>query len=260
MTETRFVTKGGLRATRQETRLPAVSALDDVWSAIDRRKGGLLVSNYEVPNRYARWDIGFINPPLELTAKGRRFYLRALNPEGEGLLPALAPALADHPHLAAFHVEKDCLHGEVIPAPRFFPEEERSRQPSFFSVLRALLDHLAGDQGELGFYGAFGFDLVFQFETLEQRMARHPDQVDCCLYFPTELVVVDRQKETATRIRFQFQTDEGGIGPAGGGKDQPAPPVLPPAPMASDHLPGEFEKKVDLVREGCRKGDYFEVV
>ncbi|NIP73229.1 MAG: hypothetical protein GWO16_09480, partial [Gammaproteobacteria bacterium] len=63
-----------------------------------------------------------------------------------------------------FHQAARSLSGEVAEPPAFFPEEERSRQPSLFSVLRALLEHLRCEQGDLGFYGAFGFDLVFQFE------------------------------------------------------------------------------------------------
>lgn len=39
----------------------------------------------------------------------------------------------------------------------YFPEEERSRQPSIFSVIRAIVRtfHSEGDP-QLGLYGAFG--------------------------------------------------------------------------------------------------------
>ena len=46
-----------------------------------------MVSNYEVPDRYSRWDIGFVNPPLELIARERSFSINALNKNGQRLLP-----------------------------------------------------------------------------------------------------------------------------------------------------------------------------
>ncbi len=261
MDQQTFTTAGGVRVTRRETEIDPVSALDEVWKEIDRRKGALFVSNYEVPDRYARWDIGFVMPPLELIAKGRRFFLNALNGEGERLLAVLAPALRGHPHLAHYEESARCLQGETAEPPSFFREEERSKQPSLFSVIRALVEHLRCGDPDLGFFGAFGFDLVFQFESFPRRHERDPEQVDCCLFFPTELVIVDRQKERAVRIEYGFDTP---LGPsrAGeqGGELLPEPPRLPPGEIQSDHAPGEFERKVEQVREGCRRGDYFEVV
>ena len=71
MSERSFTTAGGLAGTRREFAIDPGTALNEVWSRIDRLKGALFVSNYEVPDRYARWDIGFVMPPLELVAKGR---------------------------------------------------------------------------------------------------------------------------------------------------------------------------------------------
>ncbi|NIP72180.1 MAG: anthranilate synthase component I, partial [Gammaproteobacteria bacterium] len=92
----------------------------------------------------------------------------------------------------------------------------------------------------------FGFDLVFQFETLERRHARDPEQVDCCLFFPTELVVVDRRREEAVRLRYDFETP---AGPSRQGGQEPAalpePVRAMPGGMDCDHGPGEFEAKVE---------------
>ncbi|MCZ6556171.1 MAG: anthranilate synthase component I [SAR324 cluster bacterium] len=261
MSEQSFVTAGGVAGRAEITEQEPGTALDGIWGQMDRCKGGLFVSNYEVPDRYARWDIGFVNPPLELLAKGRRFELNALNGEGERLLSLLAPVLRNHPHVTGVREEAALLHGEVILPPQFFPEEARSKQPSLFSVLRALLEHLRCDKGELGFYGAFGFDLVFQFESLRPRHARDPEQVDCCLYLPTELVVVDRRMERASRIVFDFDTPEGPSRAGGqGGREYDPPPARPAAPVPTDSEPGEFEALVNRIREGCKQGDFFEVV
>ena len=271
-----FTTAAGFSGVRRREELPHQSALDPVWGAIDTHKGALFVSNYEVPDRYARWDIGFVDPPVELVLKGRRFFLNALSGEGERLLTLMAIPLRGHPHLAGLTEEKVCVSGEISRPPDFFVEEARSRQPSLFSVLRAVLEAFRCDQGNLGFYGAFGFDLVFQFESLEKLLPRDPEQVDCHLYFPTELVVVDRRKEEAARWSYDFDTPLGasreGARVSGGAVPVSSQEGIAPAASAAlagkaapgeilcDHEPGEFEAKVEQIRQGCRAGDFFEVV
>lgn len=47
--------------------------------ALDSRRGVLLTSSYEFPGRYARWTLGFADPPIEVSGKGREFTVRALN-------------------------------------------------------------------------------------------------------------------------------------------------------------------------------------
>ena len=260
-----FRTAGGVTGRCRITELDPATALDAVWAGVERHKGALFVSNFEVPNRYARWDTGFAKPPLELVLRGRRFALNALNGEGERLLPLFRAGLkadaALRTQVAGLAATSASLHGEIVAPPDFFPEEQRSRQPSLFGVLRACLKHFAMDSATLGFYGAFGFDLVFQFETLRQRHARDPEQVDCALFFATDVVLVDRQKELATRHEYDFDTPLGPSRAGGqGGAAQPSPPRRPPAPIACDHTPAEFQAKVERIRQGCKQGDFFEVV
>src|SRR5579863_822412 len=178
-----FRTAGGITGRVRIVEIDPVTALDGIWAGAARHKGALFVSNFEVPNRYARWDTGFVKPPIELLLRGRRFSINALNGEGERLLPLFRAALqadaAVRAQITGLTEKIASLEGEIVPPPDFFPEEQRSRQPSLFGVLRACLKHFSMDATTLGFYGAFGFDLVFQFETLKQRHARDPEQVDC---------------------------------------------------------------------------------
>lgn len=51
----------------------------EIVDALDSRRGVLLSSSYEFPGRYARWTLGFADPPLELSGTGRSFQVRALN-------------------------------------------------------------------------------------------------------------------------------------------------------------------------------------
>ena len=90
MQHTSYVTKGGIRVRREvESRVygPADNALAD---ALDSRRGVLFSSSFEFPGRYTRWDMGFVDPPLVFTARGRGFSLEALNQRGRVLLPAVA--------------------------------------------------------------------------------------------------------------------------------------------------------------------------
>lgn len=57
----------------------------ELVDALDSRRGVLLTSSYEFPGRYARWTLGFSNPPLELSGTGKDFKVRALNDRCEAL-------------------------------------------------------------------------------------------------------------------------------------------------------------------------------
>ena len=261
MTSTRFTTSGGVNIEKSMTPLDDKQALDKIYQYIDTHKGALFVSNYEVPDRYSRWDLGFVHPALELISRKREFEINALNPNGTKLLTLIEPVLKGHPHLEKFESDRDRLSGSVKPMPDFFPEEERSRQPGFFSLIRSIFKIFESEDPYLGLYGAFGYDLVFQFENISPRHQRDPQQVDCHLYLPVELVVVDRQKEEAHKIQYHVETPEG-MTESWWNTGDSFKPVMgsEPAEFVSDHQPGEFEKKVQTIREGCREGDFFEVV
>lgn len=64
----------------QVTDVPhAKEYVEELVKYLDTRRGVLLTSSYEFPGRYARWTIGFSDPPLELSGVGREFKVRALN-------------------------------------------------------------------------------------------------------------------------------------------------------------------------------------
>ena len=87
----------GLDVTRTTRTLPTDGAIEPLVSALDGRRGALFASSYEFPGRYTRWDLGFVDPPLVLEAKGREFTLSALNERGALLLEAFHPSLR-HAH------------------------------------------------------------------------------------------------------------------------------------------------------------------
>src|SRR5690606_32881084 len=84
-------------------------------------------------------------------------------------------------------------------------EEERSRVPSVFTVLRAVTTHFHTDHdANLGLYGAFGYDLAFQFDPVELKLERPQSQRDLVLYLPDEILVVDHHAARAWHDRYDF--------------------------------------------------------
>ena len=138
MTTDRYLTRGGVAVGRTIEDVPVRNAIEPIVTALDERRGALLASSYEYPGRYTRWDLGFVDPPVALTARGRRFRADALNARGRVLLPAIASVLSTLDAVATLETRDDGLDGEVRVATGRFPEEERSRQPSIFALLRAL--------------------------------------------------------------------------------------------------------------------------
>src|SRR5689334_15736898 len=70
--DSEYVTQGGVRVRRRCAPLDFDGAVEPLIEALDRRRGVLLSSGTEFPGRYTRGDIGFVDPPLALTARGRR--------------------------------------------------------------------------------------------------------------------------------------------------------------------------------------------
>ncbi len=276
-----YTSAGGVRIACTQFSIPPGEALSRLQARLDTERGVLLSSRYEYPGRYTRWDIGFVNPPLVISARGRQLRLEALNARGRVLLPELQRALAGHPDLAQLHREADALCVQVREPAQAYAEEQRSRQSSAFSVLRAVSAHFASpEDAYLGLYGAFGYDLCFQFEAVREHLPRRADTRDLVLYLPDELLVHDHVNGTATLRRYEFHCrplaadgastsgsaaallSTGGLRRSGA-KTPFVPAAAAADPLAEpacDHAPGEY---AEVVREAVRhfqRGDLFEVV
>lgn len=259
-----YQTQGGVRISREVAAQPYSPADTALAERLDRHRGVLFSSSFEFPGRYTRWDMGFVDPPLVLTARGLAFSIEALNERGRILLGAAAEALAGIAAADIKHAGEDRIDGVIRPSDTRFPEEERSRQPSVFSVLRALNEHFASpDDEHLGLYGAFGYDLVFQFEPMQLRLPRPEDQRDLVLYLPDEILIVDHMRQYAALYRYEFEV--AGRSTAGLARATPPAPYRLPAdgavqPRGSDHAKGEYAKLVERAKDSFIRGDLFEVV
>ena len=261
MREQRYTTPHGIVVSRIVSRASFRKGLKHLTRELDHHRGIYLSSGYEFPGRYSRWDVASLRPPLEIVSFDRRVELRPLNQRGRVITQLLSPVLASHPHWEQFAFEGETLAGRLKPLPALFPEEERSRQPSVFSVLRALIQEFSGlGDSRLGLIGAFGYDFLFQFEPIEKRLPRHGHK-DLHLYLCDDIYFMDRKKEQIERCQYDFSRDDlstTGL-PHDAAEIAPAH-ALPPGPIASDHTPEEYMAKVETVREGMRRGDYYEVV
>lgn len=257
-----YKTRGGIFVSRSITEVMMDTALEEILLCLNSQRGGLLASSYEYPGRYKRWAIGFINPPLELATRDRSFTLAALNERGTVLLPHLAECLSKRSQLQAVTLEQDCITGNVKPTKQLFSEEERSKQPSVFTIVRNILHTFYSTEDEhLGLYGAFGYDLVFQFESMPKVHQRPIDQRDLVLYLPDELVIVDYYVQRAFRFQYEFETEHGSTrelprtGEYINYQGKCSTPTQP-----SDHTSGEYAELVRKALNYFRRGDLFEVV
>ena len=246
-----YTTRGGVAVTRTDTPT-GEETLDRIVAAVGRRRGGILSSGMEYPGRYDRWHLAYVNPCLELVARGRTLRVTALNARGAVLLPAVARAIGGA-------VEGDHVEVYVPPGEGVFSEEERSRQPTVFTALREIVALFGSDRDpHLGLWGAFGYDLAFQFEPIRLRHTRPDTQRDLVLHLADEVLVVDRRQETCVQYSYEFTVD--GVSTAGLPREteptpEPVPSATPPPPVR-----GTYAGIVERAREKFVRGDLFEVV
>ncbi|MBI2679400.1 MAG: anthranilate synthase component I [Candidatus Solibacter usitatus] len=261
MADYRYTTPHGIEVTRTASKANFRKGLAHLLRDLDRRRGIYLSSGYEYPGRYSRWDIASTCPPLEIVSYDRRVEFRPLNERGRRIAEILRPVIASHPHWEEFGDETGMLAGRLKPLPALFSEEERSKQPSVFSILRLLIEEFRGEENSrLGLVGAFGYDLLFQFEPIEKKLPRHGHK-DLHLFLCDDIWFMDRKKEQVERYRYDFTRGE--VSTAGLDRENPA--VAPPrkrerGPIVSDHTREQYMANVETVREGMRRGDYYEVV
>ena len=261
MRELHYSTPHGIRITRTLSRSNYRRGLKPLLRELDSKRGVYLSSGYEYPGRYSRWDFGSVRPPLELIAAAREVVFRPLNQRGEAINRILEPVLASHPHWASFELRNGELRGTLKPMPALFPEEERSKQPSVFSVLRALIEEFRSEEDDrLSLIGALGYDLLFQFEPIPLKLPRHGHK-DLHLFLCDDIYFMDRKREVIERYQYEFERDD--ISTRGlerSGEVVASPPHRDPGPIVSDHTEAEYMANVEVVREGMHRGDYYEVI
>ena len=258
--ERTFETKSGIRISRS-ARPSSYEAGTSEWiDRLDRERGAVLSSSYEYPGRYTRWDMALANPPLVLEALDRKVEIRALNERGLVLMPVIERTLSAHEDVETFSAGDGRINLTVKKPDRLFREEERSRQPSTFSIVRALKDLFACDDDQLGLYGAFGYDVAFQFESIDLKIGRPSDQRDVVLFLPDEILIVDHHGKRAFVLEYEFEVDGRSTKELARTGESVAYHPADKNPGRGDHVPGEYARLVEKAKDYFRRGDLFETV
>ena len=274
-----LLTRGGVRVTRTATPFDPAE-LGRVAALVDERRGGVMSSGMEYPGRYSRWHMAYADPCAEIIASGRRVTARALNDRGRVLLPVIRAALlraagpggsggAGSPPVSRGGLggiappEETEISVLIAEADREYTEEDRSRRPTVFTAVREIAAAFACSDPHLGLYGAFGYDLAFQFEPVRLRQERPATQRDLVLHLPDEIWVLDRMREEAVRYSYDFEV--GASSTAGldrrtaGTVVGQAPRLVRPEDLPAPPRPGSYAQVVAQARERFACGDLFEV-
>lgn len=255
-----YVTRGGLAITRvAEQFTGGANRLDDLVSLLDRRRGVVLSSGTTVPGRYESFDLGFSDPPLKLETTGVNFKLEALNARGEVLIVFLADVLRE-PCVVVSEKTSTRLAGHIVRGEAPVEEDQRTRRASVMSLVRDLVAAFsANDDGLLGLFGAFAYDLVFQIEDLVQKRPREQDQRDIVLYVPDRLLAYDRATGRGVVLSYDFTWK--GQSTGGLPRETAESPYLKTSRQGfADHAPGEYQATVETARAAFARGDLFEAV
>src|SRR5260370_22417706 len=135
-----YTTPHGITVTRSASAIAYSKGLKGLLHKLDRYRGIYLSSGYEYPERYSRWDVVSICPPIEIVAAGRDVDFRPLNARGEALARIIHPLFEQHPHWEEFGFRCSAWDRRLKPLPNAFPEQGRSKHPSAFSILHTLID------------------------------------------------------------------------------------------------------------------------
>ncbi len=256
-----FETQGGVRVERESFPSDYDTAIDNTLDRVNSQRGAVLSSNYEYPGRYTRWDTAIVNPPFGIEAQGRDVKLIAYNKRGDVFLDPLLKLMQAHDHVASASRDGDTVTLRVIERGGVVSEEERSRAPTVFSVVRAIVDLFRSDEDpNLGLFGAFGYDLAFQFDDLEFKMDRGDNQRDLVLFLPDEILVVDHHQAIAWHDKYEFTIND--VSTRSIEREIIEEPFKPTdvVPPKGDHVPGEYASMVEKAKEKFIRGDLFEVV
>jgi anthranilate/para-aminobenzoate synthase component I len=132
-----------------------------------------LFESVSTVDKSSRMSLIGLDPALECTGKGDRLEIRLLHAHGAVFYDFVRE------EFAAFIVSEDAGRMELlIPKTPFYgPEEDRLERQNIVQPLRRMLAHFNHeDKNFMGFYGAFAYQFVYQFEDiLHAKPCREPD-------------------------------------------------------------------------------------
>ena len=146
-------------------RLPYTDALP-LYRCLKGAAPSCLFESASPTDKSSRMSVIGFEPPLELVGKDEHLTLRLLHPRGAVFYVFVKTEFAQF-----IENEKDGRLTLNIPKPPFFgPEDERLERQNIVQPLRRMLAAFkTGDKNFMGFYGAFGYRFVYQFEDIRHE-------------------------------------------------------------------------------------------
>jgi len=261
-----FTTEHNVQVLFQREQLKDNAVLEKIIDRLDYEKGMVLSSGVDYPGRYNRWEVGFVNPPVEIIALKSGIKFAALNDRGVFILKFLKSILLDNDLIKLVSESKCMFEVSIESGNKVFTEEQRSHQPSLITPLNILTKEFSQlSENMLGFFGAFGYELLFEFESCVLSKTRTGQEEIYHLFFVDELYVVDKQREESYQLTLEFLFDnETSIGtkvePYCKVKHEELQNFKSESKIKASWSDEDFAKKVDEAREEIRVGNVFEVV
>ncbi|MBR1943576.1 anthranilate synthase component I [bacterium] len=260
-------TKSNILIKRETTELKAEEGIFYIVKNLDNNKGMFLSSGTEYPGRYSRWETGFFAPPVEVVAFFDRVVFIPQNKRGSKIIDIFRQILEqNNKNLYNLVEENDKLTAKIIFTEKFFKEEDRSKQSSVLTPIRIILNALKHNESDvLGFYGAFGFDLLFQFEKIKLVNKRNENQPILRLFFPDKIYTYDRKKEEA--FLYEYNIEYQGIS-TDNITNETIQPIKQTQPkefsfngeIKSTLTDEEYAELVEKAKEKMKIGEIFELV
>ncbi|MBF4695969.1 anthranilate synthase component I [Fusibacter ferrireducens] len=261
--EQTYYTKGNIKIDKTKAYLEQENIIESIAQQLVYKKGGVFASNYEYPGRYSRWEIAFTDPCLELRFFESKFIIQALNSRGDILLDVITNSISALSGIHIIEKSEAYIVGHIEKSNAIFSEEERSKQNSIFLVIRNIIDlFYSKEDDKLGLYGAFGYDLVFQFESeIRFNKERPQGQENLVLFLPDQLYVKDRQLGKQYTIAYDFTTEKGTT--LGLSREERTTGLCQIESEALENITsekGSYAKIVEKAIDYFKRGDLFEVV
>jgi anthranilate synthase len=192
-------------------------------------------------------------------------HINALNERGSILINFFASILSANSNIQIRNHDSSHLVLDILTGSKDFPEEERSLQPTIFTPLRLLLEEFKGvEDSALGLYGAFGHDLIFQFESIDHIKERPSGSKGIHLFLPDSIFLLDRRKETLVRLDYSFSKNECNTAEF---SDAPFAPLQraskgsgPSGEISLSEDSESYAAMVDAARKRMQIGDIYELV
>lgn len=205
MEEEYYVTQGNIEI-KKSIKYEEKNKISEILKLLEEHRGAVFSCNYEYPGRYQKREVGFVHPAIELRCYQKEMIVQVLTQKSYFLYKKIKETIETMAGVRVIESRKTYFRLEISSKETVFSENERSKQPSIFNILRGIYHLLFyPNDSYLGLYGAFGYDLIFQFEKeIPQFLKRFQHQEDLVLYIPQELFVNDKRKEKMYTITYEI--------------------------------------------------------